>query len=187
MIPFTVPAWLTVRVVIWIGIVAVVALMGWRVQTWHDGYLRAEATEKALATSRKKLRQCTASQTAAALAYEEAVRRAESVAAADRVTTERNERELQTKLAAADAGARDLARRLRDYQAGRCGRAVPLASVAPTELAGTAGEPGDAEVVERAAAEHFAACGRDSARLAGWITWWGEVKAGRAEPAGRQH
>lgn len=160
-------------------VVAVVAFAGWRVSVWHDAYKRLQATEKALATRTAEAQQCADREAVAALAYADAARQAESVAAADKATAERIQRELQINLAAADRTGRDLARRLRDYQARRCGSAVPAAAGASVELTGTAGEPSVGSVVERATAEHFAACAKDAERLSGWQQWWTKVKAGR--------
>lgn len=151
------------------------------VRKWHRDSIALKATEKALATSETSLQQCTASQTAAALAYAQAVRRAESVAAADRVTAERVERELQTNLAAADRSARDLAHRLRDYQARRCSGAVPAVAGTAAEPAARAQEPGDGEAVDAATAAHLAACAADAVDLAGWGDWWAGVQSGRSE------
>jgi hypothetical protein len=179
------PYLLTIRVVLSVAIVIATAFAGWRITVWHDSHKRVKATEKALAKSVASLQQCTDSQTAAALAYAGAVLQAETVAAADRVTAERIENELQTKLVAADAGARDLARRLRDHQARRCSSAVPLVAGSAAQPAGAATEPGDGEAVDRATSDHLAACALDSEELAGWLAWWTGIKAGRADQTPR--
>ena len=156
------------------------ALLFWRVNVWHDAFRHLEATEKALATITAEAQQCADREGVAALAYAEAARAAETTAAADRITATRIEHELTTKLADADRAGRDLARRLRDHQARRCRVALSAATGSAVELAGTAGEPGDGAMVERATAEHFAACSRDAERLAGWQGWWREVSDNRA-------
>jgi hypothetical protein len=167
------------RIIGAVALVVAVAIAGQRVSTWRESHHALKATEKALATRTAELAQCSDALAVSALAYAEAAGKAESIAAADRETRQRVENELQTNLAAADARGRDLARRLRDYQARRCSRPVPAASGPAVELAGAAGEPGDGEAVERAAAEHFAACSRDAERLAGWQGWWREVSGNR--------
>lgn len=172
-----------------IGYALAAALAVWGVlaiNNWRQDSNRLEATEKALATRTQQWQQCTDSQTAAALAYASAVHRAEFVAAADKITAERVERELQTNLAAADAGARDLARRLRDYQAGRCGGTVPAVAGATAKSAAPTEEPGDGEAVDAAIAAHLAACAADAVDLAGWNNWWAGVKEGRAEPVAKR-
>lgn len=148
-------------------------ILVWRVHAWHDAYKRVEATEKALATSTKSLTQCTDAATAAALAYVGAVQHAESTAASDRAISTRVEHELQTNLGTADARARDLARRLHDSEARRCGSAVPTTPDATGRAAVAGGEPGDGGAVE----DHFAACARDAARLDAWREWWAGVTA----------
>ena len=86
--------------------------------------------------------------------------------------SERIEHDLQPKIAAADANARSLARRLREY-AGR--RPVSTAPGPAAEPAEAPGEPGDGDPVERATEQHFAACARDSERLAAWQEWYREL------------
>ena len=83
--------------------------------------------------------------------------------------SERIEHDLQPKLAAADANARSLARRLREYARSR---PVPKAPGPTAESAEAPGEPGDGDPVERATEQHFAACARDSERLAAWQEWY---------------
>ena len=161
--------------------VVMVALMGWRVSVWHDAYRALQATEKALERSKAELDQCTADAVIAEQAYTAAAEEAERIAEQDRATAQRIEHELQTRMAAADAGARDLARRLRDHQvsAGRC--AVPGAAGTTVELVAAGGEPPDGGTVEQAAGDHFAACARDAERLDGWRSWWAEVARARAD------
>ena len=192
MIPAPLAAWAVTaagkRVLFWVKVVALVAavaLVAWagnRVTVWHDSHVRLEATEKALAKSAAELSQCTASATAAALAYAQAAQLAETTAAADRVTAERIERDTQNRLAAADARGRDLARRLHDDEARRCSGAVPTAAGPAAEPAATAGEPGNGDTVGDAIAAHLAACARDAERLSNWQWWWEGVTANRGEP-----
>lgn len=175
--PWLSATWL--RILIPVAAVALIGLAGWRVHTWHESHKALRATETALAASTADLQQCTDSQTAAALAYAEAAGKAESIAAADRLAAEETQRELEARLAAADTGARDLARRLRDYQARRCRSTVPAAADAGPRPTGATAEPGDGEAVERAVAEHLSACAADATRLQGWQDWWGRVRENR--------
>ena len=88
--------------------------------------------------------------------------------------SERIEHDLQPKIAAADANARSLARRLREYASRSSLPQAPGSTAEPTEAPG---EPADGGEIERAAEDHFAACARDSERLNGWIEWYGKVSA----------
>lgn len=169
-----------------IALVAAVALMGWRVTAWREGYLQTRAaqdalrrTEKALATRTAELRLCTDREAVAQQALRAAAVAAESRAAEDRAIAERIEHDLQTRLAAADARGRDLARRLRDAAACPGAGAVPGATDPAGQPASAAGEPGSAHGIAEATAALAAACDRDSARLAGWQAWWSAVAAGR--------
>lgn len=169
-----------------IALVAAVALMGWRVTAWREGYLQTRAaqdalrrTEKALATRTAELRLCTDREAVAQQALRAAAVAAESRAAEDRAIAERIEHDLQTRLAAADARGRDLARRLRDATACPGAGAVPGAADPAGQPASAAGEPGSAHGIAEATAALAAACDRDSARLAGWQAWWSAVAAGR--------
>lgn len=169
-----------------IALVAAVALMGWRVTAWREGYLQTRAaqdalrrTEKALATRTAELRLCTDREAVAQQALRAAAVAAESRAAEDRAIAERIEHDLQTRLAAADARGRDLARRLRDAAACPGAGAVPGATPPAGSAAPAAGEPGSAHGIAEATAALAAACDRDSARLAGWQAWWSAVAAGR--------
>ena len=88
--------------------------------------------------------------------------------------SERIEHDLQPKIAAADANARSLARRLREYAGRSPVSTTPDSTAEPAEAPG---EPADGGEIERAAEDHFAACARDSERLNGWIEWYGKVSA----------
>ena len=160
-----------------VSLVVLVALMGWRVSAWHDAYRSLQATEKALERTRAELDICTSDAAVAEQAYTDAAEQAETIAAEQRAAAQRVEHELQSRLAAADAGARDLARRLRDYQTRPSRCPVPSGSGAAGELAGAAGEPADGQGVDAAAEAHFVACARDAERLAGWQQWWAKVGA----------
>lgn len=169
-----------------IALVAAVALMGWRVTAWREGYLQTRAaqdalrrTEKALATRTAELRLCTDREAVAQQALRAAAVAAESRAAEDRAIAERIEHDLQTRLAAADARGRDLARRLRDATACPGAGAVPGAADPAGQPASAAGEPGSAHGIAEATAALAAACAHDSERLAGWQAWWSAVAAGR--------
>ena len=86
--------------------------------------------------------------------------------------SERIEHDLQPKIAAADANARSLARRLREYASRSPVSTAPGPAAEPAEAPG---EPGDGDPVERATEQHFAACARDSERLAAWQEWYREL------------
>lgn len=75
------------------------------------------------------------------------------------------ERELTDRFVAADARARDLARRL--LQAGRPARPVCPAPAAASPDDGAGREPDDGGALEAAVGDHLAACDRDAARLTG--------------------
>lgn len=169
-----------------IALVAAVALMGWRVTAWREGYLQTRAAQDALRRTEKAL----ATRTAEVVQYQrreaialETAREAASAAAAreirDRAAAQKVENELTTRLAAADARGRDLARRLRDAAACPGAGAVPGATPPAGSAAPAAGEPGSAHGIAEATAALAAACDRDSARLAGWQAWWSAVAAGR--------
>lgn len=161
--------------------VAGVAFAGWRVSVWHGSHGRLQATERALEMATADRDRYAAREASAWQALREEAGKAAAKEAADKATAERIEHELSTKLAAADARGRDLARRLSIAARAACpgGGAVPGATGAAAEPPGAAGEPGDGEAIERATAEHLSACDRDAERLAGWQAWWGEVSAGR--------
>ena len=164
-----------------VALVVVVALMGWRVSVWREGWQALQATQKALATSKAEVARYAAREASAWQALREAEGKAKAKEAIDRATAERIENELQTKLAAADARGRDLARRLLDATRKTCPGlgAVPGPAGTAGQSAQAAGEPGDGEAIERATAAHLTACERDAERLAGWQAWWAEVSAGR--------
>ena len=171
------------RAIAAIALVAAVAIAGWRVAAWREGYLQAEAaqdalrrTEEALTTRTAERDVCTSREAIAAQALREAASAAAARAEADRATAQRIENELSTQLAAANARGRDLARRLRDATACPGAGAVPGATDPAGQPAGASGESGRAGAVGAAVAGLAAACERDSARLDGWIEWWREVR-----------
>lgn len=135
------------------------------VNSWRVDSNRLEATENALARRTEKLGQCTADAQARQDAFTAAALRAKSIEAEDRKAAEEVKRELKAKLAAADAGSRDLGRRLRDYEKRRCGGTVSLAATAVGGTESTGGEPGGTSEVDRRTDEYHAACDRDAARL----------------------
>lgn len=174
------------RAIAAIALVAAVAIAGWRVTAWREGYLQAEAaqdalrrTERLLTTRTAERDVCTSREAIAAQALREAASAAAARAEADRATAQRIENELSTQLAAANARGRDLARRLRDATACPGAGAVPGATPPAGSAAPAAGEPGSAHGIAEATAALAAACDRDSARLAGWQAWWSAVAAGR--------
>lgn len=180
-------AWLAVlKSLPWrlIGYAVAAALVVWAVPTvngWRLDSRALEATQKALEAVTAERDRYAAREASAWQALREAAGKAAAKEAADKATAERIEHELQTKLAAADDRGRDLARRLSIAARAACPGAqpVPGAAGAAAEPAGAAGEPGDGEAIERATAEHLAACERDAERLGGWQQWWAMVSAGR--------
>ena len=152
-----------------VALVVAVAVMGWRVSVWHDSHRKLKATEKALETRSAEAEQCHARERIAQQTWNEAAGKASAQAQADRITAQRIEHDLQDKLLASDARARDLARRLLDATRARAsGGAVSAAASASGELAGAGGEPGSDATLGAV----FAACERDSARLTAWQEWW---------------
>ena len=89
--------------------------------------------------------------------------RSETAVARQVAVNQEIERETVRRLAAADAAARDLARRL--LQALRAPRPVCPVAPAAGDPHGTAGEPASGGEVEEATAGLFAAADRDAARL----------------------
>ena len=161
-----------------VALVAVVALMGWRVTVWREGYHALQATEKALQEVTADRDRYAAAEASAWQALREAEGKAKEREAADRATAERIERDLQTKLAAADARGRDLARRLLNATRAACPGAGAMSGPAGAAAGapGPATEPGDGEAIERATADHLSACEADAERLAGWQEWWAGVR-----------
>lgn len=166
-----------------IGIVAAglaLVLLTWRAMVWRDGYEQVEEMKSKLAVAQTELAAQTEATTAAAIAYAEAVHKAQATAEQERKATEEIDREYRTRIAAADSTARGLAERLRDYQARRCSGPVPAAADPAPGGAPPGGEPGDGAEVDRRTAGHLAACARDAEALNGWNDWWDGVER-RAE------
>ena len=166
----------------WIGIgvaVALVLIFFWRVGVWHDGYAQVEEMRERVDTITEQSAVLTKEAEAREREYAQQTERTAKTIEADRKVTEEVERGLQDKIAAADASARDLARRLRDAQRGRSGCAVSAASATAPIGAAPGGEPGDGAETERLVAEHFAACARDAEALNAWNDWWDGIEAGR--------
>lgn len=137
----------------------------------HQRYTEGEAAGRA------QVQQLwDADRVAAQAAYAAAVRSANAKIEADRKVAEEVERDLQTKLAAADASGRDLGRRLSDYiaRARRCS----LSAAAPaTGVADAPGAPGsDTEArraveIDRAVEDTLAECKTNAADLDAWFEW----------------
>lgn len=166
----------------WIGIgVAVILtlIFFWRVGVWHDVYAQVEEMRERVDTITKQNDVLTKEAEAREREYAQQTERTAKTIEADRKVTEEVERGLQTKIAAADATARDLARRLRDYQSGRRGCALPAPTAAAPVGTTPGGEPGDGDGTEQLVAEHFAACARDAEALNAWNDWWDGIEAGR--------
>lgn len=147
-----------------------------RVTTWRAAYRDLQSVKERLAAVSRDLTACTDRVTANDAAYLEALNLAQSTAAADRAASERAEHELQARLKTADAGARDLARRLLNDQV--CWRRLEAASAAgaATEPAGARGESSRDARVRQATEDAFAACRRDAERLDAWREWWLDVR-----------
>lgn len=158
------PAWLTLRLGLYA--VACAALVG--VGLWY-GSSRYDAGAASVQ------RDWDAAKTAQLEEVEKAAAAARAREARDRQIAQEEQRALQARLAAADAGARDLAGRLRHYQARPSGCAVPGAPDPAPGADSAGGEQVHRGEVEAATAEHFAACARDAERLDRWNAWWGGV------------
>lgn len=156
-----------------------VVVLFWRINTWHDGYQRLEATERALATRTAEAQQCADRAAAAQESHVKAAVEAESIATRDRATARRIESELQTRLADTESRGRDLARRLQNSRACPGAGGVPPATDSTGQPASASGEPAGADRVGEATAALIQACDRDSLRLGGWIEWWAGVSEGR--------
>ena len=150
----TLPVVLPWRMVGAVAVVICISLMGWRVSAWHDAYRTLEAVQDRARATQEALARRTAEvvqyQRREAIALETA-REAASAAAAreirDRAAAQKVENELTTRLAAADARGRDLARRLRDATACPGAGAVPGATGAAGGPAGAGAQSGDGGAV----------------------------------------
>ena len=98
---------------------------------------------------------------------------------ADKAISDKVQHELETRLGDSDARARDLAGRLRDYQASARGCAVSGAADRAAGPPTAPGEPGGDEAIERATAAVLTACGHDASRLQGFQDWWRGVVESR--------
>ena len=145
---------------LWLGIILAVVLLaggGWSVATayrsgqeagravvmakWtQDAAQRADALRRAQAASDEALRQAFAKR--------------------EEVT-----RELEARLAGADARGRDLAARLRLYAQARAIADLPRPGAPARPADAASGKPGDQAAVGAAFASHLAACERDAQRL----------------------
>lgn len=157
----------------WKQIAVVAALLG--VVAWfsHARYAAGEA-----AGSTRVQKAWDAADAASLAAYAAAAASAARKQEADRKAAQEVEDAMQARLAASDANGRTLAGRLSDYQhsLARC-RAAPAAAGAAPVADGSAGESSHSGAVDAAVAEHFAACGADALRLAGWQEWWKSVSS----------
>lgn len=148
---------------------AALGMVGW---FSHARYAAGEAAGRA-----QVQRQWDRATEAAQAAYAARVRATQARIEADRKAAEEIENDLRTKLADADTAGRDLARRLRDYQARTRRCTVPAAAPAPGQPAGTGGEPapdaaaGRAAEIDRAVEDVMGACRRDAERLNAWDQW----------------
>lgn len=146
-----------------------------QVQQWRADSHELATLKPKLTDAQDELEQIKAEREAAATAYAAAAATAHDIAEADRLAAKEVQRDLESKLATADRAGRDLARRLRDFQA-RAGRgALPGLAGAAAGAADAASQPDHGQVVELATAEHFGACAGDAERLAHWGEWYGRV------------
>lgn len=152
--------------VVMVAIFALAAL-GW---FGHSRYAAGEAAGRAHVQ-----KAWDAAAEAQRAAYEAAAANAAKTEADQRRAAEEIENGLREQIQTADAGARDLARRLRDWQARARGCALP--GTAPT--AGQPDRPGGSAdndaTVERLVEDTYAACSRDAARLDAWQKWAADV------------
>ena len=137
---------------------------------WYYGHTRYNAGQD-------DIRAGVAEQVAAATA-ETARIEAERVKLSERI-----EDELQPKLAAADASARDTARKLR-IATSSC--PLPKAAGTAADPSASPGEPGDAEAIGQATERFFAAAARDAERLAAWQEWYRGLQDGTQESGPRR-
>lgn len=156
----------------WVVLAAVLLGGYWWQARWH--YSRGEAA--GAAEVQQAWDRDAAERQAALEAYRQAVAAREAEQA--RIAQEQ-ETALREQVQIADARGRDLARRLRDYEARERARRLSEAAAAAAGGAGAARIPedsGDARTaVEQALEEHLAACARDAERLSGWQNWWARV------------
>jgi hypothetical protein len=151
-----------------VAMVAIFALGGW------FGHVRYAAGEAAGRAHVQKL--WDADRVAQEAAYAAAVRATNARIEADRKVAEEVERDLQTKLAAADASGRDLGRRLSDYiaRARRCAvsPATPATGV-PDAPGAPGGDPEARRAVEidRAVEDTLAECKTNATDLDAWYEW----------------
>lgn len=146
-----------------VAVAALIGAVGW---FSHARYTAGESAGRA-----QVQKQWDEARTAQERAYSAQKAATEAQIAADKKAAEELQRELETRLAAADASGRDLARRLQDYRvrASRCAVSTPTGTApGPDDPAGES--PGD-EAIGRATEEVFSACKRDAERLAGFQEW----------------
>lgn len=157
------------RVLVAVAIVAAV----WSAIGWfsHARYKAGEVAGRAQVQER-----WDAQAKATKAAYDAAAAATQARIESDRAAAQEVERDLQAKLAAADASGRDLGRRLSDYiaRARRC--AVPAPAPAAGQLDAPGAPGGDAEVgnataVYRAVEDTLAECKTNAADLDGWYQW----------------
>ncbi len=148
------------------GLAVLLAIVAGIIGYGHSRYAAGEAAGKAHV---KKAWDAAA--LAQRTAYAEAAAAAAQKEADQRKAAEEIEHDLRTKLSAADAGGRSLARRLHDYQASARGCPVPGAAPSAGQPAGSGGEPARAAAIGRASEDAFATCARDAERLNGYDAW----------------
>lgn len=138
---------------------------------WYYGHTRYEAGQRAVQAL------WDADKAVAAQTVIERARQNEQKRLADEAVARKVQDDLQDRITAGDARNRDLARRLHDYEARRCGGTVPGAAgaAAGTDAAGR--ESGSDQGIGAAVAAVTEACRHDAERLTGWQEWWRGVSS----------
>lgn len=150
--------------------VAVASLVGGVLYLRHHWISQGEASGRADVQARWDIER---EEIARQRALQEAEARAKEEA--DRQAAKEVQDALQEKLDSADARARDLARRLYDYQARLSALQLSRPADPATGADSPTGVPEDGGAVGQLLEEHLAACARDAERLSGWQDWWGRV------------
>lgn len=107
--------------------------------------------------------------------YESRVKETEQLERRNAALVRKIEEDTQ-RIAAADAAAADVARRLSAYQARARHCAVSQAAGSTGDSSQTSGESGDAQGIERATERHLAACARDAERLTMWQEFYSGLR-----------
>lgn len=162
-----------------IVVAAVVVVLGfWRIHVWHEAFQREAVTQKRLDEASRELEGLREASRAAERAHADAIGRAATVAQENQAHAVETQTKLERDLAAADARGRDLARRMRVYEASRAACSGPTAALAgaATVDADASGDTGGSGGVAQATAGFYRACFRDAGRLNAWVAWYEGVR-----------